>query len=140
MPPELGQSHSGFSGPPRTIPHFQVDATTSQRCQVPGVLDYHPLNESMLELHRCRLIEWSPSPVVALAPSVDGTAIAAARESGHVEIWRTAAGSVGWTCEVVSSLPCWWKLQGGCFTARQMDYCSEHAVLKQSMLYFITVK
>ncbi|GBG66273.1 hypothetical protein CBR_g57871 [Chara braunii] len=55
-------------------------------------------SQSMLAIHRCRLLDWSPSAVVALAPSLDGTAVAVARESGQIELWSTAAGSVGWNC------------------------------------------
>eukprot|EP00271_Cylindrocystis_brebissonii_P004887 TRINITY_DN16808_c0_g1_i1.p1 TRINITY_DN16808_c0_g1~~TRINITY_DN16808_c0_g1_i1.p1 ORF type:complete len:1190 (+),score=220.21 TRINITY_DN16808_c0_g1_i1:223-3792(+) len=55
---------------------------------------------SLMEVHRLRLIDWEPSPVVALAASVDGTAMAAARDDGAIEVWRVAAGSVGWHCEL----------------------------------------
>lgn len=54
----------------------------------------------MLELHRCRLIDWSPSPVVALSPSIHGDCLAVARDSGDVEVWRVAAGSAGWACQL----------------------------------------
>jgi hypothetical protein len=57
----------------------------------------------MLALHRCRLFDWSPSLVVALTPSPDGAYVAAARESGDIEIWRAAAGALGWQCELVSA-------------------------------------
>jgi hypothetical protein len=60
-----------------------------------------PASNKMLEVHRCRQIEWSPSPVVALATSVNGGAVAAARENGVIEIWSVAAGSVGWHCQLV---------------------------------------
>lgn len=55
----------------------------------------------MLEVHRCRQIEWSPSAVVALATSVNGAAVAVARENGAIEIWSVAAGSLGWHCQLV---------------------------------------
>lgn len=55
----------------------------------------------MLEVHRCRQIEWSPSAVVALATSVNGAAVAVAREDGAIEIWSVAAGSLGWHCQLV---------------------------------------
>ncbi|KAJ7533600.1 hypothetical protein O6H91_13G056600 [Diphasiastrum complanatum] len=54
----------------------------------------------MLEVHRLRHLEWKPTPVVALAESVDGSSVAAARESGAIEIWNVAPGSVGWHCEL----------------------------------------
>jgi U3 small nucleolar RNA-associated protein 4 len=54
----------------------------------------------MLEVHRCRQIDWTPSAVVALATSFDGTLVAAARENGAIEIWSVAAGSVGWHCQL----------------------------------------
>jgi hypothetical protein len=55
----------------------------------------------MLEVHRCRQIEWAPSAVVALATSVNGAAVAVARENGAIEIWIVAAGSLGWHCQLV---------------------------------------
>jgi U3 small nucleolar RNA-associated protein 4 len=55
----------------------------------------------MLEVHRCRQIDWAPSAIVALATSFDGTVVAAARENGAIEIWSVAAGSVGWHCQLV---------------------------------------
>ncbi|CAK9225547.1 unnamed protein product [Sphagnum troendelagicum] len=54
----------------------------------------------MLEVHRCRQIDWAPSAIVALATSFDGTVVAAARENGAIEIWSVAAGSVGWHCQL----------------------------------------
>ncbi|KAG0557990.1 hypothetical protein KC19_11G171000 [Ceratodon purpureus] len=54
----------------------------------------------MLEVHRCRQIEWSPSAVVALATSANGAAVAVARENGAIEIWSVAAGSLGWHCQL----------------------------------------
>lgn len=55
---------------------------------------------TMLEVHRCRQIEWAPSAVVALATSVNGAAVAVARENGAIEIWIVAAGSLGWHCQL----------------------------------------
>ncbi|CAM6083883.1 unnamed protein product [Calypogeia fissa] len=52
----------------------------------------------MLEVHRWRQIDWRPSAVVALATSVNGTVVAAARENGAIELWNVAPGSVGWHC------------------------------------------
>ncbi|BBN10610.1 U3 small nucleolar RNA-associated protein 4 [Marchantia polymorpha subsp. ruderalis] len=54
----------------------------------------------MLEVHRWRQIDWAPSAVVALATSVDGTVVAAARENGSIELWNVAPGSVGWHCHL----------------------------------------
>ncbi|KAH7423687.1 hypothetical protein KP509_12G068700 [Ceratopteris richardii] len=54
----------------------------------------------MLELHKYKHVDWKPSPVVALATSVDGTAIAAGRGNGSIEIWVVSPGSVGWHCEL----------------------------------------
>ncbi|KAL3698853.1 hypothetical protein R1sor_012929 [Riccia sorocarpa] len=54
----------------------------------------------MLEVHRWRQIDWAPSAVVALATSIDGTVVAAARENGSIELWNVAPGSVGWHCHL----------------------------------------
>ena len=48
--------------------------------------------------------------MVALATSVNGEVVAVARENGAIEVWRVAAGSVGWHCHLVRNcihvLPC----------------------------------
>lgn len=48
----------------------------------------------LIALHRARFIEWIPTAVTALAASSDGTVLAAARESGNVELWHTDHWSV----------------------------------------------
>lgn len=55
----------------------------------------------MLELHHCSVIDWTPSSVAALATSVDGKVIAAARDSGAIEVWIVAPGAVGWHRQLV---------------------------------------
>ena len=40
-----------------------------------------------MEVHRCRFIEWVPSPVETIAFSRDGTNVAVGRESGDLEVW-----------------------------------------------------
>jgi hypothetical protein len=48
-------------------------------------------------LHRARFAAWEPSAVVALAASGDGSLLAAARDSGEIELWETDT----WTCTLV---------------------------------------
>ena len=55
----------------------------------------------LVALHRARIVDWSPTAVTALAASADGTVVAAARESGSIEIWSTAH----WQCIKVVDSP-----------------------------------
>ena len=57
-----------------------------------------PLPDSeLMRLHRARFVAWSPTAIVALAATGDGTLLAAARESGDIELWETDT----WTCTLV---------------------------------------
>ncbi|CAL9110435.1 unnamed protein product [Musa textilis] len=53
-----------------------------------------------LRIHRNSSIEWTPSAVVALATSADGSKVAAAKEDGSIEIWLVSPGSIGWHCQL----------------------------------------
>lgn len=46
-----------------------------------------------MEVHRCRFIEWVPSPVETIAFSRDGTNVAVGRESGDLEVWTVCQES-----------------------------------------------
>lgn len=59
-------------------------------------------SDRMVALHRARIIDWSPTAITALAATADATIIAAARESGSVEIWNTEH----WQCiKVENEIP-----------------------------------
>ncbi|OIW20872.1 hypothetical protein TanjilG_24950 [Lupinus angustifolius] len=54
----------------------------------------------MGELYKISSIDWKPSPVIALATSVDGLRVAAARQDGSLELWLVSPGSIGWHCQL----------------------------------------
>ena len=61
----------------------------------------------LVALHRARFVAWAPAPVVALAATHDGSALAAARDDGGLELLDTET----WACVVVSVVGEW--LAGG---------------------------
>ena len=50
---------------------------------------------NLIALHRARMFDWRPTAVTALAGTADGTVLAAARESGNLELWRTDHWTLG---------------------------------------------
>lgn len=82
-------------------------------------------SDRMVALHRARIVEWAPTAITALAATADATIVAAARESGSIEIWNTehwqcikripgrkhaAISSLAWTREGSSGR---WRLFSG---------------------------
>ncbi|MED6133282.1 hypothetical protein PIB30_027043 [Stylosanthes scabra] len=54
----------------------------------------------MGEIYKINSIDWKPSPVTALATSLDGLRVAAARQDGSLELWLVSPGSIGWHCQL----------------------------------------
>ena len=50
---------------------------------------------SFLKLHRSRLVDWTPASISAIAPSIDGRAVAVGREDGEIELYNV---SEDWHC------------------------------------------
>ena len=66
--------------------------------------------EVMLELHRGRFVEWTPTPVTALACARGGALVACARDGGELEVydttrdWRMVARVPGHANAAISAL------------------------------------
>ncbi|KAK9825655.1 hypothetical protein WJX81_005809 [Elliptochloris bilobata] len=71
---------------PRAAPHVKQAKAPAEALPSPKT--------DLTRLHRARFVAWSPTAIVALAASGDGTLLAAARESGDIELWETDT----WTC------------------------------------------
>lgn len=78
-------------------PHRQMPSTSRRTSDDAG----------LVALHRARFVAWAPAPVVALAATHDGSALAAARDDGGLELLDTET----WACVAVSVVGEW--LAGG---------------------------
>jgi U3 small nucleolar RNA-associated protein 4 len=54
------------------------------------------MEQKTMALHRARFVDWAPTAIVAIAPTMDGAYVAVAREDGTIELYD-AAGH--WTCD-----------------------------------------
>lgn len=60
------------------------------------------VENDIIALHRARFIDWAPAAVTALSASSDGTVLAAARESGNIELWHTDHWSLALVCHDIT--------------------------------------
>ena len=60
--------------------------------------DQHGNATDLIALHRARMFDWNPTAVTALSGTADGTVLAAARESGNLELWNADHWTLGVVC------------------------------------------
>lgn len=63
---------------------------SAEQRAIPGTSSSAPHSNTVLSLHRTRLVNWKPSSVTALAAVPVGTLVAVGYDSGDLELWETS--------------------------------------------------